>query len=151
MTDAADSGETGDTDRGATTDVDDTAATTDAEWQSTWHSLRELLGSKWSLHVLRLLSTGSYGFNEAKRRIDGMTATMLSRRLKELECHGFVDRTVRETTPPTTAYRLTDRGSEFARLLREMEDLVDREECDRTRECATAPDDRCVTVGACGR
>lgn len=96
----------------------------DTEWQTTWHSLREILGSKWSFHILRLLASQSYGFNEMKREIDGMTAAMLSRRLKELSCHGFVDRTVEETTPPTTTYRLTEEGDEFARLLREMEELV---------------------------
>lgn len=96
----------------------------DTEWQTTWHSLREILGSKWSFHILRLLASQNYGFNEMKREIDGMTAAMLSRRLKELSCHGFVDRTVEETIPPTTTYRLTEEGSEFARLLREMEELI---------------------------
>ena len=101
----------------------------ETEWQSTWHSLREILGSKWSLHVLRLLSTRSYGFNELKREVDGMTATMLSRRLKQLACHGFVDRSVAETTPPATTYRLTPAGAAFARRLAEMEDLVDTTDC----------------------
>ena len=51
----------------------------DTEWQTTWHSLREILGSKWSFHILRLLASQSYGFNEMKREISGMTAAMLSR------------------------------------------------------------------------
>ena len=48
----------------------------DPAWQVTWHSLRDLLGSKWSFHVLRLLHSGPHGFNETKRAVDGMTATM---------------------------------------------------------------------------
>ena len=107
----------------------------DTEWQATWHSLREILGSKWSLHVIRLLSRRSYGFNELKREVDGMTATMLSRRLKELSCHGFVDRRVAETTPPTTTYRLTPAGVEFARSLAALEELVDVADCGDDGAC----------------
>lgn len=120
----------------------------DTEWQAVWHGLHDLLGAKWSLHVLRVLSTGSYGFNELKRRIDGVTATMLSRRLSELACHGLVERQVAETTPPTTTYRLTADGEEFAAVLREMEGLVDVIACEETTDCASAGED-CVTPAAC--
>lgn len=129
----------------------------ETEWQATWHSLREILGSKWTFHVLRLLDSRSYGFNEMKREIDGMTAAMLSRRLKELGCHGFVDRTVEETTPPTTTYRLTEAGSEFVRLLREMEELTsvrhgtDRDTCGDSSEATCVNgvfDELCVTITA---
>lgn len=130
----------------------------DTEWQTTWHSLREILGSKWSFHILRLLASQSYGFNEMKREIDGMTAAMLSRRLKELECHGFVDRTVEETTPPTTSYRLTGQGVEFARLLSEVEELVHAEHCgdqcvgneDSGDACVDGGiDGVCITISGC--
>lgn len=130
----------------------------ETEWQTAWHSIRDILGSKWSLHILRVLNSDSYGFNELKREIDGMTAAMLSRRLKELRCHGLVERTVEETTPPTTTYQLTDAGDRFATLLREMEELVLLNEgtadgtsraCENDSElvCATGdPDELCVTV-----
>ncbi|MEF8843787.1 MAG: helix-turn-helix domain-containing protein [Haloarculaceae archaeon] len=53
---------------------------------------------------------------ETQRAIDGVTATMLSRRLKELECHGFVEKHVEPTTPPSTTYELTENGCAFVRL-----------------------------------
>ena len=122
----------------------------EVEWQDTWHSLREIVGSKWALHALRLLSTGSYGFNVMKRELDGVTAAMLSRRLKELACHGFVDRSVSPTTPPTTTYSLTESGAEFVGLLVEMEALVRVDECepDGDVDCASDADGgQCVTLG----
>lgn len=125
----------------------------DRDWQSTWHALRDLLGAKWSVHILRLLSSDSYGFNELKRELDGMTATMLSRRLAELECHGIVDRSVAETTPPTTTYRLTARGQHFTAVLEELESLVETVDCDLEDGCGTddepdcvGTDERCLTV-----
>lgn len=119
----------------------------DPDWQSTWHSLHALLGRKWTLHVLRLLSTGGYGFNEMKRELDGVTATMLSRRLEELACHGLVARTVEETTPPSTTYRLTERGAAFAARLLELEGLVQRRGCEDDT-CVDAGE-QCVTVTPC--
>lgn len=129
---------------------------TNIEWQATWHALREVLGSKWSLHVLRLLHSGSYGFNEMKREIDGVTAAMLSRRLKELRCHGFVERSVTTSTPPRTTYRLSDAGLRFAELLQEMEAMTtvmtdsegDPAACsdDLDLVCATGDAEGCMTV-----
>jgi len=94
------------------------------QWQATWHGLQDILGPKWTLHILRLLSEGPEGFNAMQREIDGLTAPMLSQRLKELRCHGLVERMVAETTPPTTTYSLTEQGTEIATQLRELESLV---------------------------
>lgn len=92
-------------------------------WQRTWHGLWEILGCKWTFHVVRLLSTGEYGFNAMERELDGITSTMLSRRLKQLEAQGIVSRDVEATSPPSTSYRLTETGRELARHLREIEQL----------------------------
>ena len=93
------------------------------EWQRTWHGLWDILGCKWTFHVIRLLSSGEHGFNEMERAIEGITSTMLSRRLKQLEAEGIVSREIEPTSPPTSAYRLTDTGAELSRILREIEKL----------------------------
>ncbi|MDZ7700825.1 MAG: helix-turn-helix domain-containing protein [Halobacteriales archaeon] len=117
------------------------------DWEHSWHQLREILGSKWAFHVLRLLSDRQYGFNELQRSIGGITATMLSRRLKELECHGFVDKHVQPTTPPSTTYELSGDGEEFVRLLRRMEGMIDLVECSDGSDCATTGEStKCATV-----
>ena len=128
-------------------------------WQAKWHGLQDVLGPKWTFHLLRLLSEGPSGFNEIERELDGLTAPMLSQRLKELRCHGFVERTVAETSPPTTSYSLTDQGERVAVHLRELESMVDLRnratEEGRPGDCSAAATecrtealaDGCVTVG----
>jgi DNA-binding HxlR family transcriptional regulator len=109
-------------------------------WQRVWHHLYGSLGSKWTFHVLRLLSEGDAGFNEMKRELDGVTAKTLSQRLAELRCRGFVERHVEATTPPTTRYTLTTQGEQFVSTLRELESLVEVVECGDCGEdeCAVA-------------
>ena len=97
----------------------------DTDWKTTWHGLQDVLGPKWTFHILRLLSTEPRGFTEIRNELDGLTAPMLSKRLKELRCHGFVERTVEATTPPTTSYALTRDGKQIAMQLRELESLVE--------------------------
>lgn len=101
----------------------DTDMETTADWQRTWHELWEILGCKWTFHVIRVLSSKPHGFNEMERRIDGMTATMLSRRLGQLEDEGIIEKSTELTSPPSSTYRLSETGEELARLLREIEAL----------------------------
>lgn len=127
-------------------------------WQAKWHGLQDVLGPKWALHILRLLSEGPYGFNAIQNELGGLTAPMLSQRLKELRCHGLVERTVVETSPPTTTYSLSERGEQIAGHLRNIEPLVElhdragdeqqTDDCSGTAtECRTeALPDGCVTV-----
>ncbi len=87
-----------------------------------------------------------------------MTEPVLSQRLKELRCHGLVERSVEETSPPTTTYSLTDQGNQIVTQLRKLEPLVELhnraaddsqpEGCSSmSAECQTeAFTDRCVTV-----
>jgi DNA-binding HxlR family transcriptional regulator len=82
--------------------------------------LQEILGPKWTLHILRLLSDRPRGFNAIRRELDGLTAPMLSRRLKGLRCHGLVERAVADTTPPSTTYSLIDQGTQIAARLHEL-------------------------------
>lgn len=96
---------------------------TEADWQRTWHDLWEILGCKWTFHIVRALSVEAHGFNELERRLDDITATMLSRRLDQLEAEGIVEKSTKPTSPPSSTYRLTDTGEELARLLREIEEL----------------------------
>ncbi|MFA9516177.1 winged helix-turn-helix transcriptional regulator [Halopenitus sp. H-Gu1] len=126
-------------------------------WQEKWHGLQDVLGPKWSLHILRLLSEGSHGFNAIQHELSGLTAPMLSQRLTELSCHGLIERTVEETRPPTTAYSLTEQGAQVATHLRELESLVElhgRTDGDRRQDCSETSEecrnealsDGCVTV-----
>ena len=76
-------------------------------------SIREVLslvGDKWSVLIISILSENSIRFNELRRRIDGISQRMLTLTLRELERNGLVTRTVTPTTPPSVEYDLTDLG-----------------------------------------
>lgn len=93
------------------------------EWQRTWHGLWDILGCKWTFHIIRLLSMDDFGFNEMEREIHGITSTMLSRRLTQLREQGVISRTVEDTTPPSTRYSLTETGEDLAQILLKIERL----------------------------
>lgn len=98
------------------------------EWQRTWTDLWEILGCKWTFHILRVLSmeADGCGFNELEGRIDGITSTMLSRRLKQLIDERLVEKFVVPTSPPSSTYELTEIGMEIADILQKIERLNPR-------------------------
>jgi DNA-binding HxlR family transcriptional regulator len=51
---------------------------------------------------------------------------MLSERLKELEAHGIVLRTVTPTTPVRVEYTLTEKGRDLAQVMSEIEGWANR-------------------------
>jgi DNA-binding HxlR family transcriptional regulator/putative sterol carrier protein len=52
----------------------------------------EVLGERWSILVLRELLIGSVRFNDIARGLPGMSRTMLSKRLREFESAGLIER-----------------------------------------------------------
>lgn len=69
-----------------------------------------LIGNKWSVTIIMLLSEGPRRFNELKRSIGGISQRMLTLTLRELEREGVVSRTAFPTIPPRVEYALTDLG-----------------------------------------
>jgi len=69
-----------------------------------------LIGDKWSVLVIMLLSRGPRRFNELKRVIGGISQRMLTLTLRALEREGLVSRTIFPTIPPRVEYALTDLG-----------------------------------------
>ncbi len=69
----------------------------------------EILTERWVPLVVRELSCGSVRFNDLQRGVPRMSSGLLSRRLKELEHAGIVER----RAPATTAKGAKGRGSEY--------------------------------------
>lgn len=93
------------------------------EWSGIW----EVLGCKWTFHILRLLARGDAQFNQIKHSIDGIPASTLSTRLKSLQEEDVVVRAVDESaTPPTVSYSLTEKGDELAEIITQIEELEQR-------------------------
>jgi DNA-binding HxlR family transcriptional regulator len=72
-----------------------------------------LLGGAWTPNVVWYLRAGPRRFNELRGDIAGISAKVLSARLRKLAAVGVVDRRVMPTTPPTVEYKLTDLGHEL--------------------------------------
>ncbi len=73
----------------------------------------EILGGKWKLLILIYLKNRQdklVHFKMIERGIQGISAKMLSKELKELEINELVSRTVQNTRPITVTYALTDYG-----------------------------------------
>ncbi|KOY84471.1 hypothetical protein AD998_20985 [bacterium 336/3] len=74
------------------------------------HTL-ELLGGKWKMAIIYQLSLVSpKRFKELERSVIGITPTMLTTQLKDLEANGLITRKPYATVPPTVEYSLTEIG-----------------------------------------
>lgn len=66
-----------------------------------------VLNGKWKLPLIVALTDGPRRFKEIQRALDGITAKVLSKELRELELNLFVERKVFTTVPVTVIYELT--------------------------------------------
>lgn len=74
----------------------------------------ELLCTRWTMVLLRELVAGSTRFNDLRRGVPKMSPTLLSRRLKELEAAGVVERKALKSESGVFEYRMTPAGMELA-------------------------------------
>ena len=83
---------------------------------------QRVLTGKWALVIIYQLSTGTKRFNELQRLIPGITQTILTRHLRQLEKDKIVERKVyAEVPPPRVEYSLTEMGQKFRVVLDAVE------------------------------
>lgn len=73
----------------------------------------ELIGQKWKLPILWYIADApkqTLRYRELERKVVGITATMLTKCLRELERDNLIMRKQYSTIPPTVEYSLTERG-----------------------------------------
>jgi DNA-binding HxlR family transcriptional regulator len=75
-----------------------------------FHAASELIGRRWNGAILYSLFHGLNRFSDLEQAIPGMSAKMLSERLKTLESEGVISRTVIPETPVRVEYTLTEKG-----------------------------------------
>jgi DNA-binding HxlR family transcriptional regulator len=73
----------------------------------------EVLCTRWTVPLLRELIAGSTRFNDLRRGLPKMSPTLLSRRLKELEEAGVVERRAVRSEKGVFEYRLTESGEDL--------------------------------------
>jgi DNA-binding HxlR family transcriptional regulator len=70
----------------------------------------KLLGDKWTLILVRDLAEGPRRFTELARSGEGISPSILSARLRDLEEQHIVTRTSYHEIPPRVEYALTEKG-----------------------------------------
>lgn len=81
----------------------------------------DLLGDKWTLLVVRdLLFVGKRRFGELLESPEGIPTNILSDRLRRLEEHGVVEKSLYSSRPQRYEYRLTAMGADLFPVLRAM-------------------------------
>ena len=118
-------------------------------------SLLRLLMGPWTTYILYVLrSNGPTRFGELKRRVAGISAKVLTERLRTLEAAEIIARRYVPTIPPQVTYAMAPRGLELAPILDQMNGRARRwMEADGgapAAECgdASAPAKRQETVDA---
>ena len=88
--------------------------------------LGQIMGP-WTPYILWLLSNeNSLRFGEITARIPGISAKVLTDRLRKLEASGLIHRDYKPTVPPTVSYSLTERGAELHSVLQGLNEVAVR-------------------------
>jgi DNA-binding HxlR family transcriptional regulator len=78
----------------------------------------KLVGGAWTPNILWYLSAGPRRFGELRVDIEGISAKVLTARLRDLEQKAVVARRVLPTSPPSVEYSLTPLGRELLPVIR---------------------------------
>ncbi|MCD8199986.1 MAG: helix-turn-helix transcriptional regulator [Coriobacteriaceae bacterium] len=79
------------------------------------------LGGKWKMSILcSVLNDGPVRYNDLKRKMEGISNTMLSKSLKELEEDGLVERNEYLEIPVRVEYEATDKTRSLTPILSEL-------------------------------
>lgn len=85
--------------------------------------IEDIIGCKWSVCVLDLISRGVARPGAMQKSIDGLSPKVLNERLRKLLRFGLIERQVFAEVPPHVEYRLTPLGRRFDKLLAQIQEL----------------------------
>ncbi len=81
----------------------------------------DVLSRRWSLLILKNLSSKNViRFNELKRSLKGISNTVLSDRLSELEQEGLINKKIYPQIPSKVEYRLTTKAKDLEPILQSL-------------------------------
>ncbi len=94
----------------------------------------DLIGSKWSLLIVRELFVGNRRTHEFLKALPGISSKTLTMRLRELEAHGLITHKVYPEIPIHVEYSLTEKGHEIQPLMTALYQVgvswLHRDDCD---------------------
>ncbi|NML58999.1 winged helix-turn-helix transcriptional regulator [Chryseobacterium cheonjiense] len=81
----------------------------------------QVLGGKWKAILINAIyHTSPARFGELKRSVKGITQSMLTQQLRELEEDGLISRKIYAEIPPRVEYTLTDFGLTLSPIMQSM-------------------------------
>jgi len=81
----------------------------------------QVLGGKWKAILINAIyHTSPARFGELKRSVKGITQSMLTQQLRELEEDGLISRKIYAEIPPRVEYTLTDFGFTLSPIMQSM-------------------------------
>ncbi len=81
----------------------------------------QVLGGKWkSILINAIYHTSPARFGELKRSVKGITQSMLTKQLRELEDDGIISRKIYAEIPPRVEYTLTEFGLTLSPIMQSM-------------------------------
>lgn len=103
-----------------------------------------LLMGPWTTYIIWVLrSKGPQRFGELKRGVPGISAKVLTDRLRMLEESRIVHRHYEATIPPSVTYSLTTRGEELREILDRLCEVAQRwRAADKATDTATVAGER---------
>jgi DNA-binding HxlR family transcriptional regulator len=82
----------------------------------------QIIGGKWKVVILYLISYKISRFTEIHRLIEGISKKMLAEQLRDLERDGIILRTVFAEVPPRVEYSMTEKGLTLRPIIFAMRD-----------------------------
>ena len=76
-----------------------------------------IIGDRWTLLMIHEIMIGNNTFNEIKRALNGISANVLSERLKLIESQGLIQSELYSEHPPRYKYTLTKSGEDLEHTL----------------------------------
>src|SRR5436305_10696303 len=80
----------------------------------------EIISGKWTLLIIRDLTSGIKRFNQLERSLCGISPKTLSERLRSLEMEGIILRQTFAEVPPRVEYSLTEKGRDLVGVIESM-------------------------------
>ena len=106
-------------------------------------ALLRLLMGPWTTYVLYVLRTnGPTRFGELKRRVAGVSAKVLTTRLRMLEQAAIIERHYEPTIPPQVTYALSARGRELADVIDRLDGIARKWQTEDDKAAPTTPEEK---------
>lgn len=86
--------------------------------------IEDVIGCKWSLTVLDLIRHGTNRPGAMEHAVEGLTAKVLSERLRKLTRYGVLEKHSFPEVPPRVEYRFTAFGERFVDVLGAIDALA---------------------------